>query len=56
MEKAMKKLVKKIVDSELYEWPPQCATFYYQPLRPCKNIAVEMSDMSKKPTSNSQKL
>lgn len=35
IEETMKKVVNKLADSELYEWPPQCATFLYQPLRPC---------------------
>ena len=48
MEKAMKKLVKKMVDSELYEWPPQCATFYYQPVRPRKSITDETPNVAQK--------
>lgn len=31
-----KQVVKKIVDQEVCEWPPQCAVFYYQPVRPSK--------------------
>lgn len=46
IEKAMKKLVKKMVDSELYEWPPQCATFYYQPVRPRKSITDEVPNVA----------
>lgn len=30
----MKKIVNHMVDSELYGWPPQCASFLYQPVRP----------------------
>lgn len=48
IEKAMKKLVKKMVDSELYEWPPQCATFYYQPVRPRKSITDEVPNVVQK--------
>lgn len=48
IEKAMKKVVKKMVDSELYEWPPQCATFYYQPVRPRKNITDETPNVVQK--------
>ena len=35
-EDMTKQVVKKIVDQEVYEWPPQCAVFYYQPVRPSK--------------------
>lgn len=31
-----KQVVKKIVDQEVCEWPPQCAVFYFQPVRPLK--------------------
>lgn len=32
----IKKAVNYIIDSELYEWPPQCTALYYQPARPEK--------------------
>lgn len=48
IEKAMKKVVEKMVDSELYEWPPQCATFYYQPVRPRKSITDEVPNVAQK--------
>ncbi len=34
IEGVTKCVVKKIVDMEVYGWPPQCGTIYYQPLRP----------------------
>lgn len=36
IEGVTKRVVKKIIDQEVYGWPPQCATFYYQPVRPSK--------------------
>lgn len=30
----VKKVVNKLVDSTIYEWPPQCIGFMYQPIRP----------------------
>ena len=33
-ESIVKKTVNHMVDVELYGWPPQCATFLYQPTRP----------------------
>lgn len=37
LEGIMKKAVKHVVDTELYGWPPQCASFLYQPVRPPKS-------------------
>ena len=34
IEGMTKQMVQKIVDQEVCEWPPQCAVFYYQPMRP----------------------
>lgn len=34
LEGIMKKVVKHMVNTELYGWPPQCASFLYQPIRP----------------------
>ena len=34
IERIIKKAVTHMVDTELYEWPPQCAAFLYQPTRP----------------------
>lgn len=36
IEGVTKYIVKKIVDQEIYGWPPQCATIYFQPVRPLK--------------------
>lgn len=36
IESMTKQVVKKIVDHEVCEWPPQCAVFCYQPVRPSK--------------------
>lgn len=44
IEKVTKKIVEDITDVELYGWPPQCAAIYYQPMRPRKNIEVQMND------------
>lgn len=34
IEGMTKRVIKKIIDQEVYEWPPQCAVFYFQPVRP----------------------
>lgn len=34
IERIIKKAVDHVVDTELYEWPPQCAAFLYHPTRP----------------------
>lgn len=34
LERIVKKAVTRMVDTELYEWPPKCAAFLYQPTRP----------------------
>lgn len=36
IEGIVKKVVTHMVDTELYEWPPKCAAFLYQPTRPQK--------------------
>ena len=36
IERIMKKTIKHMVDTQLYEWPPQCSAFLYQPTRPKK--------------------
>lgn len=36
IEGIVKKVVAHMVDTELYEWPPKCAAFLYQPTRPQK--------------------
>lgn len=36
VESVMKRVVTYVVDTELYEWPPQCTAFLYQPVRPRK--------------------
>lgn len=47
IEGMTKRVIKKIVDQEVCEWPPQCAVFYYQPLRP-KNESKQKKESSKK--------
>lgn len=32
----MKKMIKQMIDAEIYGWPPQCVSFLYQPVRPPK--------------------
>ena len=34
IEGIIKKAVTHMVDTELYVWPPACAVFLYQPVRP----------------------
>lgn len=41
IEGVTKRVVKKIIDQEVYGWPPQCATFYYQPFRPKRVLKVK---------------
>lgn len=36
IEGVTKRVVNKIVDVEVYGWPPQCGTIYYQPVRPSR--------------------
>ncbi len=42
IEDMTKQIVKKIVIHEVCEWPPQCAVFYYQPIRPSKENALQI--------------
>lgn len=49
IEGVTKRVVKKIIDQEVYGWPPQCATFYYQPVRPSK---VKKEEPEKKKICN----
>lgn len=32
----VKKMIKHMIDAEIYGWPPQCVSFLYQPVRPPK--------------------
>ncbi len=41
IEGMTKRVIKKIVDQEVCEWPPQCGVFYYQPVRPSKEKREE---------------
>lgn len=34
LETTIKKVVTNLIEQEIYTWPPECATFYYQPPRP----------------------
>lgn len=36
IDQIMKKAIKHMVDGQIYEWPPQCSAFLYQPIRPKK--------------------
>lgn len=47
IEALAKKVVEKMVNSELYEWPPQCATFYFQPVRPHKTRMNQLTQKHK---------
>lgn len=41
IEGMAKQVIKRIVDQEIYEWPPRCPSFYYQPVRPSKEKREE---------------
>lgn len=43
IEKAAKRLVKHITEQEMFGWPPVCVALYYQPVRPKKEEAVQLS-------------
>lgn len=45
-EGVIKKVVKHMVDSEQYGWPPQCSTFLYQPIRPKRKRSEQSEDNS----------
>ena len=49
-ESVVKKAVNHMVDVELYGWPPQCATFLYQPTRPqrAKSDALKSKETGRK--------
>lgn len=34
VEKVIKKVIESAIEQEKRGWPPGCAGFYYQPLRP----------------------
>lgn len=48
VKKIIKAAINHMVDIELYEWPPQCSAFLYQPVRP-KDPNVEIEAEQKKP-------
>lgn len=52
IEGMTKQIIKKIVDQEVYEWPPRCPTFYYQPVRPSK-MKRETDEKRKQTSANS---
>lgn len=33
-----KNLIHRMVEQDSAGWPPHCATFAYQPVRPCKKM------------------
>ncbi len=43
IEGMTKRIIKKIADHEVYEWPPRCPTFYYHPVRPSKEKREEQT-------------
>lgn len=53
IQEVAKKVVNKMVDKVMDEWPPQCATFYYQPVRPKKNGTAQSTCGNKKSSKNS---
>lgn len=48
-EELMKKVIKHVIDAEVYGWPPQCVSFLYQPVRPQngRNCAKETKSQQK---------
>lgn len=44
IEDMTRQVIKKIVYQEVYEWPPKCPTFYYQPLRPKHELKLKKED------------
>lgn len=45
VEKMVKTVLNNFIDIELYEWPPRCATIFYQPVRPeSENIISKKCD------------
>lgn len=50
VEKVVRKVLNHIADSELYEWPPQCAFIYYQPKRPSRIGAQNKANMTTEKT------
>lgn len=47
IEGIVKKVVMYMVDTELYEWPPKCAAFLYQPTRPKRECKDPLEDKNK---------
>ena len=37
MEKLLKKAINQLAEKEAEGWPPECATFLFQPTRPQKD-------------------
>ena len=37
MEKLFKKAINQLAEKEAEGWPPECATFLFQPIRPQKD-------------------
>ncbi len=48
IQKAIKKVVNHIIEVEEYGWPPQCATFLYQPIRPRKRAEPDLAGTEKR--------
>ncbi len=48
IEGMTKHVIKKIVDQEVYGWPPQCATIYFQPVRPSKEEKERLAKIENK--------
>lgn len=48
IEDITKQIIKKIVDQEVYGWPPQCATIYFQPVRPSKEEKERLEKVENK--------
>lgn len=52
IQSLIKKTVTHMVETELYEWPPQCAALLYQPTRPPKDKNDSLREKTRSDTEN----
>lgn len=41
--KVVRNVASVKVKKDMFEWPPKCTSFLYQPKRPCRNDDVSVS-------------
>ena len=46
VKKTVTALVNHMIEGDTYEWPPTCALFTYQPVRPYDNEAGEQTSVN----------